>query len=75
MRLEVVFQTQEEAEAQYAIDFKGHLQRASEPIYRQNTRQRSTPTQRKDGRWAYYTHPLQDYTGMTVEAYNPENYA
>jgi hypothetical protein len=75
MSLEVVFDTEAEAEAQQAIDLQIHFTTNTCPIYQSQTSRWDTPRQRIDGKWAYYTHPLQDYTGMTVEAYNPENYA
>jgi hypothetical protein len=71
---EVVFDTEAEAEAQQALDLACHLAEHTDPAYVAGTTRWANPKQRLDGKWAYECCPLQDYTGMTVEPYDPANY-
>lgn len=71
---EAVFNTEAEAEARQALDLQDHLAiHNSEPYVSQTTRW-ATPKQRLDGKWAYPCCEHSDYTGVTVEAYDPANY-
>lgn len=72
---EVVFDTEAEAEAQQAIDLVCHLAHHTDPEYTAQTTRWAVPRQRLDGKWAYPICTHQDYTGFTVEEYDPANYA
>jgi hypothetical protein len=75
MANEVVFDTEAEAEAQQAIDLVAHLAVHNDnPDYTAQTTRWATPDQRLDGKWAYPVCDNQDYTGFTVELYDPANY-
>lgn len=71
---EVVFNTEAEAETQQAADLVCHLAVHNEEPYKSQTTRWADPIQRLDGKWAYPCCPSQDYTGLTVEVYAPENY-
>lgn len=75
---EVVFNTFEEADAQQKLDLACHkAYKASvdpDPDWEAGTTDWAVPVQRLDGKWAYKCCDHQDYTGMTVEAYDPANY-
>lgn len=71
---EVVFDTEAEADAQQAIDYDHHMAGCTCPDYTAQTLRWAVPVQRNDGKWAYPCHPTQDYTGFTVEVYDPNNY-
>ena len=71
---EVVFNTELEAETQQALDLQDHLAVHSDNPYASQTTRWATPKQRLDGKWAYPCCEHSDYTGLTVEAYDPANY-
>lgn len=72
---EVVFNTEAEAETQQAADLVVHLSHHNDnPAYVAQTTRWATPRQRLDGKWAYPICEHQDYTGMTVEEFDPANY-
>jgi hypothetical protein len=71
---EVVFLTEAEAEAQQALDLQDHLATHSDEPYVSQTTRWATPSQRLDGKWAYPCCAHTDYSGLTVEAYDPANY-
>ena len=71
---EVVLDTQEEAEARQALDLVDHLAVHNGSPYLNQTTRWAVPRQRLDGKWAYPTCEHSDYTGLTVEAYNENNY-
>lgn len=71
---EVVFNTEQEALNQEALDYALHLSECTCPVYQSQTVRWAVPVQRLDGKWAYPVHPSQDYTGKTVEPYDPANY-
>jgi hypothetical protein len=72
---EVVFNTEQEAEARQALDLADHLSVHNEPEYVSQTTRWATPRQRLDGKWAYPCCLCSDYNGLTVEAYDDNNYA
>jgi len=74
MTQEVVFNTEAEAEAQQVLDLACHLMMHNEEPYASQTTRWATPTQRLDGKWAYTICEGQDYTGLTVEEYDSNNY-
>ena len=74
MNEEVVFDTEAEAEARQALDLADHLAVHNTNPYASQTTRWAVPRQRLDGKWAYATCPDSDYTGLTVEVYNENNY-
>jgi hypothetical protein len=74
MSNEVVFDTQEEAEAQQALDLQCHFTVFGAEPYKSQTTRWAIPVQRLDGKWAYPVCPCADYTGLTVEVFDPANY-
>jgi len=71
---EVVFNTEAEAEAQQALDLVCHLAHHNDEPYASQTTRWAEPRERLDGKWAYPCCEHQDYSGMTVEDYDPNNY-
>ena len=72
---EVVFNTQAEAEAQQALDLVKHLEHHNDnPDYVAQTTRWAIPKERLDSKWAYPCCDHQDYSGMTVEQYDANNY-
>lgn len=72
---EVVFDTEAEAETQQAADLVVHLASHNDnEDYTAQTTRWATPKERIDGKWAYPVCSHQDYTGFTVEVYDPANY-
>lgn len=71
---EVVFDTEQEALNQQAVDYDFYIAGCDCPLYVSQTVKWALPRQRLDGKWAYPVCPGQDYTGMTVESHNPANY-
>lgn len=72
---EVVFNTEAEAEARQAMDLIDHLAVHADPSYVAGTTRWAVPQQRLDGKWAYPCCQHSDYTGLTVEEYDPNNYS
>ena len=70
----VIFDTEEQAEAQQALDLVEHFKTHNNPDYMNGTTRWATPRERLDGRWDYQICDHQDYTGMTVEEYSRDNY-
>ena len=71
---EVVFNTKEDAEARQSLDLVDHLGIHSDPTYVSQTTRWATPKQRLDGKWAYPCCEHSDYSGLSVEVYDPNNY-
>ena len=83
---EIVFDTQAEADTQQALDYQFLMDNVGCAqctgglcpqcqSYKDQTTQWAEPRQRLDGKWAYRECVGQDYTGMTVEPYDENNYA
>jgi hypothetical protein len=70
----VVFDTEAEAESQQALDLIEHLKTHNTEPYKSQTTRWSIPRQRLDGKWTYPICEHQDYTGMTLEEYDPSDY-
>ena len=71
----VIFDTEEAAETQQALDLVEHFKTHNNPDYMDGTTRWATPRERLDGRWAYQICDQQDYTGLIVQDYNIEDYA
>ena len=74
--MEVVFDTEAEAEARQAEDLQCHLAVHNDsPAYTAETTRWATPRERLDGKWAYAICAHADYTGLVTEEYDATNYA
>ena len=75
---EVVFNTEAEADAQMVLDLAcchaDHKARDYNPKWEAQTTKRADRRERLDGKWAIPCCSCQDYTGKTVEDYDPANY-
>lgn len=71
----VIFNTQLEAETQQGLDLAAHLLAHTGAAYQAGTTRWDTPKLRLDGKWDYRTCDHQDYTGMTTQAHNNDDYA
>lgn len=71
---EVVFLTEAEAESQQASDLQDHLATHSDDPYKSQTTRWATPKQRLDGKWAYPCCEHTDYSKLTVEVFDQNNY-
>ena len=71
---EAVFDTFAQAEARQALDLQDHLAVHSDTPYSSQTTRWAAPRQRLDGKWAYPCCEHSDYTGVSVEVYDSENY-
>jgi hypothetical protein len=72
--MEVVFNTEAEAETQQALDLACYLEHHNTEPYKSQTTRWDVPKERLDGKWAYNCCPMQDYSGMIVEPYDESNY-
>ena len=70
----VIFDTEEQAETQQALDLIEHLKFHTNPEYQAGTTRWAVPRERLDGKWDYPACSHQDYTGMLVEEYDSANY-
>jgi len=72
--MEVVFDTEAEAEAKQVSDLIAWLAVCHHPEYAEQTTKWAIPLQRLDGKWAYRCCPQVDYSGHTTEEYDQSNY-
>ena len=70
----VIFDTEAEAEAQQALDLVEHFKTHTDAKYRAETTRWANPRERLDGKWDYQICEHQDYTGMTLQEFNAEDY-
>ena len=72
----VIFGTEAEAETRQAADLVDHLDSHNDSSdYTAQTTRWGTPKLRLDTKWDYETCPHSDYTGLTVQDYNQNDYA
>lgn len=70
----VVFDTFAEAEAQQALDYEVYIASIEDGEYKAQTTEWAAPIERIDGKWDYPVCPNQDYTGLTLEDFDANNY-
>jgi len=71
----VVFDTEAEANTQQDLDYTCWMESHSGGNYIAGTTRWATPKERLDGKWSYPKCEGQTYVGITIETFDPANYA